>query len=145
MYNLAFRYVRRREDAEDLVAEATLRAWFHRDQFDPSRAGFEPWLIRLFVNSCIDAKRREKRRIAVIENTEDAEQRYQNVPAPEPVDWVLLESTLDVLEANQRRAIVLTSFLELSAAEAGAILGMREGTVRSHCSRARHKLAKQVV
>jgi len=52
-YTLALRVLRHREDAEDLVQDASLAALAHIKAFDPSRR-FWPWLARIIVNRGLD-------------------------------------------------------------------------------------------
>ena len=52
-YALAFRILRHRQDAEDLVQDAMLAALAHIEAFDRARP-FWPWLARIIVNRGLD-------------------------------------------------------------------------------------------
>lgn len=59
--NLCYRLVnRQREDAQDLMQEALLKAWDKFDTFNPDKK-FGPWLFRIAVNTHIDMIRHQKR------------------------------------------------------------------------------------
>jgi DNA-directed RNA polymerase specialized sigma24 family protein len=52
---------------------------------------------------------------------------------------------LRALEPKQRAAVLLTSILDYSADEAGAMLGLRASSVRSLTARARARMKNEVV
>src|SRR5579862_3682824 len=60
IYNLVYRNLGNRDDAEDVTQETFIRAWSHSERFDASRS-FEAWVIRIALNLCIDTVRRRRR------------------------------------------------------------------------------------
>src|SRR5438034_958087 len=58
-FNLAFRMLRNRTDAEDVTQEAFVKAWRHIEKFDRSRP-FDSWLYRIVSNLALDLIRRKK-------------------------------------------------------------------------------------
>jgi RNA polymerase sigma-70 factor (ECF subfamily) len=62
-YTLAFRVLRHREDAEDLVQDAALSALAHVEAFDPARR-FWPWFARIIVNRGLDMATSRSVRVA---------------------------------------------------------------------------------
>ena len=68
-FQLAYRVVGHREDAEDLVQEAFLAAYQYLDSYDATRP-FGPWLMRIVLNrganlrrSARSARKRNRRRM----------------------------------------------------------------------------------
>ncbi|MDQ6855897.1 MAG: sigma-70 family RNA polymerase sigma factor [Candidatus Dormibacteraeota bacterium] len=56
-FSLAYRVVRDRGVAEDVVQESFLALWKNADRYDPSRASMRSWLCRIVRNRAIDRLR----------------------------------------------------------------------------------------
>ena len=56
----------------------------------------------------------------------------------------LIEQALQKLPLRQREAFVLRYWEEMDVAETAAIMGCSDGSVKTHCSRAVHALAKEL-
>ncbi len=52
----------------------------------------------------------------------------------------IIEKALQQLPARQRQAFILRYWEEMNVAEAAAVMGCSEGSVKTHCSRATHAL-----
>jgi RNA polymerase sigma-70 factor, ECF subfamily len=136
----AYRLLGRLEDAQDAAQEVFLRLFRNlgRMEGDP-----KAWLYRVTVNVCNDHHRR---RMPVAELDE-----HRADPAPDPERALTLDERkrllvdgLATLAERERACVVLRDIEGLSTAETAAILGVEEGTVRSHISTARVKLARYV-
>jgi RNA polymerase sigma-70 factor (sigma-E family) len=96
----------------------------------------EAYARRILVRSAIDDSRRPYRREAVgIDGFDRAAP-----PDPDAGDRHDLVQALGELPAMQRKAVVLRHWVGLSVAETAAELGIGEGTVKSHTSRALQRL-----
>ena len=102
------------------------------------------WLHRIVVNASLDLLRR--RSAASVGWSGDPD----DLPVAEPRQAIdsaaATDSRLDVdaalrtLPPPQRAALVLVDMLGYSVADAAAILGVSEGTVKSRCARGRARL-----
>ena len=61
VYNLAYRFTGRHEQAEDLTQEVFVRVYRSLDQYDPQAGDLANWLMRLARNLVIDDYRRRTR------------------------------------------------------------------------------------
>jgi len=136
----AYRLLNRLEDAQDAAQEVFLRLFRNlgRIEGDP-----KAWLYRVTVNVCNDHHRKRMQVSELDQHRAD--------PAPDPEHAItlderkrLLMNGLATLGERERTCVVLRDIEGLSTAETAAILGVEEGTVRSHISVARVKLAKYV-
>ena len=113
--------------AEDVVQETFLKAWRSfdtlRDQEDP--AG---WLNRIAVNESISVWRRRHRFDALLE-------RFGRQPSPQKETGTEtkldLKRALDRLTAEQRAAIALRYYQDLSVEETAEVLGIPIDTAKS--------------
>lgn len=140
VYRTAVLLLGRPEDADDAVQETFLRLFRSLPRYQAGKA-FEPWLYRIAVNVCRDLgrKRRWKQWVSLdgwlasggVEPRAagSSDSRRNEIAA-----------ALATLSERERSAVVLRDIEGLTAAEAGRVLGISEGTVRSHASRGRARL-----
>jgi len=142
VYSVAVRLTAGPADAEDLAAEALLRAFRALRGYDAARIRelrLRPWLLTILRNTARNAARDAARRpgpppafeppeLAVTDPT--PEQRVESDLAQR--EWGLL---LRRLPEDQRVAVVLRHVEDLPISEIAQILGCREGTAKSHVSR----------
>src|ERR1700753_1113327 len=58
-FKMAYRIARNREDAEDAVQDAWLKAYMHLSTFD-GRSTFSTWVMRIAINSALQILRRKR-------------------------------------------------------------------------------------
>ncbi|GAA4869363.1 RNA polymerase sigma factor SigM [Actinomycetospora straminea] len=138
LWLLAFQTLDHREDAADAVQETFVSALRSATRYRGD-SEVSTWLHRIAVNACLDRIRR--RRTRAVEPLAG-----HDVPTPrDGIDDHLTRLTVaDALAAlpdGQRMAVVLVDVHGFSITEAAAVLGVREGTVKSRCARARGRLA----
>jgi RNA polymerase sigma-70 factor, ECF subfamily len=120
-----------RFEAEEIMQDAFLRLW---ERWDRVRGLDDPtsYLFRTAMNVFRNRYRRTAlgvRRTLSLAPTEDA---FATVE-----DRDVVVRALRDLSADQRAAVVLTGYVGLTSEEAGRMLGMRAGTVRTLATRAR--------
>ncbi|MGW4243875.1 RNA polymerase sigma factor SigM [Nocardia sp. NPDC004722] len=128
------------EDAADSLQDALLSAHRGAARFRGD-AEVRSWLHRIVLNACLDRIRRNKLR-----RTEPLPEDTANEPRCPRDDFAALEtgllvdSALFTLPAEQRTALVAVEMEGYSIADAAALLGIPEGTVKSRCARGRQRL-----
>jgi RNA polymerase sigma factor (sigma-70 family) len=131
-----------REDAEDIVQDAFVRAFAKLHRFQSGRP-FRPWLVKIVANESSHYRRSRGRRDALASRSAA---RAQNGPAAvdETVSLSLAEERLlgavRSLGERDRMVIVCRYLLELSEQETADVLGCPPGTVKSRLSRALERL-----
>ncbi|MDV6010989.1 RNA polymerase sigma factor SigM [Haloechinothrix sp. LS1_15] len=143
MWAVALRTLRNREDAADALQDAFVSAYRAAANFR-SESQVSTWLHRIVVNSCLDRIRKQQARPTVsLPDTDE----YREPAAPgdamaQRETRMLVTDALQTLPEEQRVPIVLVDVEGYPVAEAAAILGVAEGTVKSRCARGRTKLAQ---
>jgi len=127
------------EGADDVVQQASERAWRAIGRFRPDRA-FRPWLLRVVANTARNDRRSRGRR-ANLALRATVRAAAEVVATPE--DLVVTEverqrvvAALNRLRADDRLVIALRHFEQLSEREMVEVLGRPAGTVKSRLSRA---------
>jgi len=128
-------------DAEDAAQDAFIRAYENLRKYDLRRK-FSTWIFTIVSNICKNRLRRERFRIRL----EDENQLPGGVnPALEAVTderGRLIKEALSELDFKYRAPLVLRYYSELDYAEIAQILGLPEGTVKTHLHRGKAELRK---
>lgn len=128
-----------REDAEDVVQDAFLRALRGLEGFDERRE-FRPWLYAIVRNAGRDAARRRTRwRPEPLADSHAASQPgLSAIERREVRDRI--GDGLERLSEQQRACFRLCDCEGFATAEAAEMLDIEEATVRVHLHRARRRL-----
>ena len=146
LYKVMYRMVMNRDDAEDLVEEAFIRAYRSINKFQTGRP-FYSWLRRIAVNNAINFMKRERRgRTEPLEYVEKTLSNGHNDPVQITRNKMLRERlarAISRLPEDGRVILSLKVEEDLSYDEIGRLLRIPKGTVMSRLARARAKL-KQI-
>jgi RNA polymerase sigma-70 factor (ECF subfamily) len=150
VFNVAYKFVGKHDEAEDLTQDIFLKIFKSLDTFD-RRANFQTWLISISRNLCIDHYRSVRKERETIDRDVDAGElapaaaELGPVAALEQRDRVLLlRQALSALPETLRTAVLLRDIQELSYQEIADRLRLPEGTVKSRINRGRTELARQI-
>jgi RNA polymerase sigma-70 factor (ECF subfamily) len=128
MYGVARLMLRDPDLAEDAVQQGFVRAWRDIGSLrDADR--FEPWLHTLIVRACYDEARRARRWQADVRIVAPLPEHAAHDTGSDDRD--LIERGFRLLSPDHRIVLVLHFYLDLSAVEIGARLGIPPGTARS--------------
>ncbi|MCA1558772.1 MAG: sigma-70 family RNA polymerase sigma factor [Acidobacteria bacterium] len=150
VFNVAYKFVGRHDEAEDLTQDIFLKIFKALGTFD-RRANFQTWIISISRNLCIDhyrSVRKERQTIARDIDAGDLQPASTDrgpYAAAEHQDLrALLRQALQTLPLTLRTAVILRDLQELSYQEIADRLGLPEGTVKSRINRGRIELARQL-
>lgn len=150
VFNIAYKFVGRHDEAEDLAQDIFLRLFKSLKTFD-RRANFSTWLVSVSRNLCIDHYRSTRREHELVTHDVDVVVLAQpsTIDSPHALlerrDRVaLVRAALDKLTPSLRTAVILRDIQELSYQEIADRLGVPEGTVKSRINRGRAELARQI-
>lgn len=132
------------EDAADALQDAMISAFRRADSFRGESA-VTTWLHRIVVNACLDRIRRRSARPEVSGNDERvldsiAQNDLGTDPAASSEVAIEVTAALRQLPHDQQVALVLVDMLDYPVAEAAAVLGVAQGTIKSRCARGRARL-----
>lgn len=136
---IAVRILGNREDAEEAIQDAFLRAFRSLRTYE-NRERFSAWLVRILVNQCRTIRARVERREAVFS---DLDIRHLTACASDEHgadEWPELEHMLARLPDNQREAIVLRYADDLTYEEMARITGAGESALKMRVQRAFSRL-----
>ena len=152
-YRIAVVQIRDRHEALDVVQDAMIRL-VRRYASRPAEE-WPPLFYRILQNRIRDVQRRRVVRTRVLSffggtASDEDHDPIAEAPAPSgenPLEQVTaddamraLERALEQLPARQREAFVLRNFEGLDVAQTAAAMGCTEGSVKTHYSRAVHRL-----
>jgi RNA polymerase sigma-70 factor (ECF subfamily) len=152
-YRIAVVQVRDRGEALDIVQDAMIR--LVRRYASRPREEWAPLFYRILQNRIRDIQRRRAVRFRFLSffggvGSDDEHDPLVEAPAPRadnPLEQLAgdeimqaVERALGELPARQREAFVLRNFEGLDVAETAAAMGCTEGSVKTHYSRAVHRL-----
>lgn len=154
VYQICYRMLGNRHEAEDIAQEAFIRAYVNIDRYNPTKK-FSTWLFRIATNLSIDRIRKKKPDYyldAEVSGTEGLTM-YSQVAAKgalpeEEVESLelqdLVQAEIVKLPDKYRSVIVLKYIEELSLKEISEILDLPIGTVKTRIHRGREALRKQL-
>ena len=151
VFNLAYKFVGRHDEAEDLTQDIFLKIFKALHTFD-RRANFQTWLISISRNLCIDHYRSVRKERETMARDVDASQLSPVSRERGPARHARAASTCDSvfgqalaeLPPALREAVVLRDLQEFSYQEIADQLHLPEGTVKSRINRGRLELARQL-
>jgi len=160
IYQLAFRYLRNKEDAEEVAQDVLFKVHRNVGEFRGD-AALSSWIYRITFNAAMSRLRsgayqraQEEQRLAAANEHEEMDARPRNEPADrsEMADEQLFKAQLRrrmfsailALPAIYRAPVMLRDIQGMSTEEASAMLRVKDQTLKSRLHRGRLILRKQL-
>jgi RNA polymerase sigma-70 factor (ECF subfamily) len=142
MMAVAFRVLRNRQDAEDLLHDVFVEAWQKARDYDPARASVRSWLLMRVRSRGIDRVRSldAARRHAMAPALDAGGELPRTDPAWDAPDRARACAALAELPDEQRVLVELSYFEGMTCSEMAARCGIPIGTVKSRLASAMGKL-----
>ncbi len=134
--HVALRYSNCYEDAQEILSDAFIRAFRKLNRFDLSKP-FLPWLMTLIIHASSDYYRYKHQWLVSIDDHEPAN---MEVSIIDDLSYQEMLELIQKLPHSYRTVFNLSVIEGYKHREIAALLGISEGTSKSHLSRARHKL-----
>ncbi len=133
--------------AEEIVQDVFLAVWRKADTFDPSRGAFRPWLLQIAHFRILNELRRRSRRPRLAEDNDGDLSEELPDDSAEPIEsaWYAyrrdaIRAAVNNLPPQQRQALSLAFFEDLTHDQVAATLELPLGTVKTRIRAAMHTL-----
>jgi RNA polymerase sigma-70 factor (ECF subfamily) len=154
LHAVAFRILRDRADAEEVVVDAFAQAWRESERFDATRGSVAAWLTVIARSRALDLLRARTRRERLTANAQDTDPMMTPGmgEATPPTDARLgaaerrkrVAAALALLSEPQRTAIELAFFEGLSHSEIAERLAQPLGTIKTRVRLGMQKLRDEL-
>ncbi|HAJ56777.1 MAG TPA: RNA polymerase subunit sigma-24 [Candidatus Omnitrophica bacterium] len=151
VFNLAYRFLGNSHEAQDIAQEVFIKIYHAKDTYRP-QAKFTTWLYIICKNTCLKALRKKKPAAISIDDTLELAEgsvapQLADTSTPSPSASLLnserasvIKEAVDSLPANQKMALVLCRYEQLSYEEAAEVIGCSVKAVKSLLHRAKINL-----
>ncbi len=140
MYNLAYRMLNNREDAEDILQEAFVDCFRNISSFR-FESTFGAWLKKILINKCINHLQKKKINLILTDMLPNNayEEEEETI-----YDTTKIIKGIEMLPDGYRVILTLYLLEGYDHSEISQILGISESTSKSQYSRAKEKLRNQL-
>jgi RNA polymerase sigma-70 factor (ECF subfamily) len=145
--NLVYRYLGDASRAEDVAQDVFVKVYRARKKYEP-KAKFTTWLYRIAVNHCLNEIRSRRNQPAGASPIDELIEE----PAAENPDTRMsqmelrraVKAAIDALPENQRMAVILARYQEMSYEQISETMGMSLEAVKSVLFRAKENLKQSL-
>ncbi|MBI4846513.1 MAG: RNA polymerase sigma factor [Candidatus Omnitrophica bacterium] len=155
VFNLAYRFFSDYQQAEDISQQVFIKLYYAKHTYTP-KAKFTTWLYAICRNTCLKILRVKTPKMLSIDYSKQLEEKDvlpqiadTKIPRPDTVildkeRQEIIKAALDSLPENQKMAVILNRYEELSYEEIAGIMGCSQKAVKSLVHRARLNLKEKL-
>lgn len=136
LYRTAYVYVRNREDALDIVQEASYKAFLSIGQLKNEKF-FLTWLTKILLNCSYEVVKKRNKEWPSNEMVEVTEEKREK-----KVEDLDLIEAVSRLKEKHKNAIILFYFHDLPISDVAKVMNIPENTVKTYLSRGKVQLKK---
>lgn len=137
LYKIAFLHMRNKEDALDVLQEATYKAYISIHQLK-TPAYFSTWLVKILIRTAYKELERKKKMIQLPEETILFILESNQVQDPS----IDLSEALNSLSIDYRNVITLFYYYDLPIRTISTVLNKPQSTIKTYLRRAKLELRK---
>lgn len=143
MFGTAFLMTRDHILAEDALQEALIKIWKNLPSLR-RQSSLKAWLVRIVVNEVNRQCRKKQLPTVSLEDSPDVVDDCDGMETKviRNEEYIQLKEAIEALSPEQRQAVILRYFSDLTVPEVAKVMGKREGTIKSRLSRAISKLGE---
>lgn len=144
LVNLAFRFCRDRQRAEEMAQDAFVQIYRKLGKFRRESA-FSTWVFAISLNVFRSSMRRKSLPVESLDDLSDlagGKLPGMELDQKEQEEWV--RRAVTTLPRKYREAVIVFYFNEMNLTETAAILGVSEGTVKALLHRGRELLRQKL-
>ncbi len=140
MFNVCYRMMNNREEAEDMLQDAFTQAFIKLDSFR-HESNFGAWLKRIMVNTCLNAINKRKVELTYCDNIYDKEL-TDEVEDTDHVQFTVnrIAGAMEKLPEGSRMVFSLYLFEGYDHGEISQIMNITESTSKSQFMRAKRRV-----
>jgi RNA polymerase sigma-70 factor (ECF subfamily) len=141
MFNVCYRMMNNREEAEDMLQEAFTQA-FQKLETYRFESAFGAWLKRIVINTCINAKNKRKVDLQLMDEMKQLESAEEEDISEEQIQFTVngITKAMEKLPEGGRMIFSLYLFEGYDHAEISQILNITESTSKSQFMRAKRRV-----
>jgi RNA polymerase sigma-70 factor, ECF subfamily len=144
LINLAYRFCRDRQRAEDMAQEAFLHIYRKLNKFSGTSA-FSTWIFATGLNLYRSSMRRKSLQVESLDEQTEITFGYKpQLRLEQDEREELLRKAVTVLPPRYRDAVIIFYFREMDLTETAAILGVPEGIVKAWLHRGRELFRRKL-
>ena len=137
LYKIAYLHMRNKEDALDVLQEATYKAYISIHQIN-SPTYFSTWLVKILIRTAYKELERKKKVVQLPEETILFLLESNQVPDPS----IDLSEALASLNVGYRNVITLFYYYDLPIQTIATVLNKPQATIKTYLRRAKLELRK---